>query len=399
MFARRLRGVADKRHCRALSGSRRTQNSGLLIRWRAAAGFGPGLGTAPTGRCTGRSGRCSGCGGRAGGPARPARIQPGSAVVAIPAASGRHRFEAERRRLPGRHEAVADFLHSGRTFTWAAQVHADRFEQFVRELLSLEPGTSWVRLAGSVNDRNRRRDLLIERSLARVTGAIPRNVSPVVTQRIVGQCEVRRGGVSKAHVPDIIDTVARHNADSYFLAVATHITNDVTCWLEDRGNAAEGWWIWWTRVDLEDRLRRHPCVLTRFADVVKQTPRRLATCCRSNRGRVRCPVRRSHMCGRSGSISASGCRRRSSASAARAIRRVGSVTASHPRRVSPSGPATASPSCSASTPSASRAATRSPASGSKTPSATTRTADENLAPYSPQATAARRFEPDTTGRR
>jgi hypothetical protein len=244
MFARRLRGVADKRHCRALSGSRRTQNSGLLVRWRAAAGFGPGLGAAPTGRCTGRSGEVFWL--------RRSRRRPSSTRedstgqrggLAIPAASGRHRFEAERRRLPGRHEAVADFLHSGRTFTWAEQVHADRFEPLVRELLSLEPGISWVRLAGRVNDRNRPRDPLIERSSARVTGAIPRNVSPVVTPRIVGQCEVRRGGVSKAHVPDIIDTVARHNADGYFPCCRD--PHHERCHPLARGSrdAAEGWWI------------------------------------------------------------------------------------------------------------------------------------------------------------
>jgi hypothetical protein len=189
-------------------------------------------------------------------------------VVALPADSGRHRFDTERRLLVDRHEAESEFVHLHRTFTWAPSIHPGRFEELVRELLAIEPGTAWVRLAGSVNDRDQGRDLLIQRTSPQLSSGGELDRSPVVTQRIVGQCKVRRGGVSKGDVPDITDTIVRHGADGYFLAVATHTTSDLTSFLEDRRNAGGGWYDWWTRIDIEERLRRHPGVLERFPDLV-----------------------------------------------------------------------------------------------------------------------------------
>ncbi|WP_147382349.1 hypothetical protein [Mycobacteroides abscessus] len=187
-------------------------------------------------------------------------------VVLMPAISGAAGYEAGRRAVARRHAEDAGFLNGGLDFQWADPTNPGRFENLILELLRVEPGVR-VRASGNVNDRDQGRDLHIEKYVRHevVAGT---EASPVRRVRVVGQCKVRRGAVSKVDVPDILDTLTRHNAVGFFLAVSTYVTSDLANWLDgERAKSPEAY-EWWTRVEIEDRLRRNPGIAARFSDVV-----------------------------------------------------------------------------------------------------------------------------------
>jgi hypothetical protein len=69
-------------------------------------------------------------------------------------------------------------------------------------------------------------------------------------------------------VQDVNDTVRNHGCNGYFLVVSSQLTVPLTRFLEGLRNRPEIWADWWTRSEIEDRLRDRPEILARYADVV-----------------------------------------------------------------------------------------------------------------------------------
>lgn len=192
----------------------------------------------------------------------------GDHVVLLASDAGAHAYEEALRETVERHRITTSYLYGSQRFEWEPGLDAERFEHLVRALLLLEPGVQFVSLAGAVNDRDQGRDLVIDKVRPQLDGTVGVNEIPAFRQRVVGQCKVRSRGVGKRDVQDVVDTVERHAAAGYFLAVSTHMTSDLVTFLDGLRKADKMSCEWWTRVDIEDRLRRHPHVLAQFGDLV-----------------------------------------------------------------------------------------------------------------------------------
>ena len=81
---------------------------------------------------------------------------------------------------------------------------------------------------------------------------------------VVVQVKGSATSVGKSQVRDIRDTVEYYGAQGYFLAVSTELTSPLIEQLEVIGRD-RGWVVdWWTRLEIENRLRRHPDIARRY---------------------------------------------------------------------------------------------------------------------------------------
>lgn len=62
--------------------------------------------------------------------------------------------------------------------------------------------------------------------------------------------------MNKDAVKDIRDTMDDHHATGYFLAVASHITSDLTDHLDPLRTRGEYWADWWNGTEIEERLNK-----------------------------------------------------------------------------------------------------------------------------------------------
>lgn len=190
-----------------------------------------------------------------------------SCVVCLRAECGRRAFAQARETALERRQSEASFLFSSKEFQWAETVPADRFESLIRELLAASREILRVRSAGPTNDRDRGRDLIAEWLLTAPAGVVAPGQLPTSVIEVVVQCKARKGTVGKAQVRDVRDTVERHEAGGYFLAVSTEISGDLVDYLSGlRSRLA--FVDWWTRAEIEDELRRNPEIADRYDDVV-----------------------------------------------------------------------------------------------------------------------------------
>lgn len=74
----------------------------------------------------------------------------------------------------------------------------------------------------------------------------------------------------KDGIKDIRDTMDDHHAKGYFLAVASHITSDLTDHLDRLRTRGEYWADWWNRTEIEDRLNKHSEIAERYTDLVSR---------------------------------------------------------------------------------------------------------------------------------
>jgi hypothetical protein len=75
--------------------------------------------------------------------------------------------------------------------------------------------------------------------------------------------------VGKSEVIDIRDTIEHYEAQGYFLAVSSYLTSPLTEHLENLRNRGKYWVDWWTRSEIEEKLRIHPDIAARFPNVVR----------------------------------------------------------------------------------------------------------------------------------
>lgn len=190
-------------------------------------------------------------------------------VVSIPAESGRDSFIQARRQLAVRHREEARVLSDPRPFSWVDRVPAERFEALIRDLLAGSGKVAWIRSAGPTRDRDQGRDLVADWLITEPSGSVPEGSPPASTLRMVVQCKVRSRTVGKSDVHDVRDTVERHRADGFFLAVSSQLSGDLVTFLDGLRERADAFVDWWTRPEIEDELRRNPDIANRYQDIVR----------------------------------------------------------------------------------------------------------------------------------
>lgn len=195
----------------------------------------------------------------------------GEHVVSIRADCGRAGFARARAAAVDRHRSEVGLLFRSQRFSWVRGASAGRFEDLVGELLFAAGKVSWIRSAGPTHSPDGGRDLIAE-WVEPAQGSVPEGVSPISKTLMVVQCKHRFRTVNKEDVQDIRDTIERHRAGGYFLAVSNNLSKplvDVLITLRDRPDTfAE----WWARKDIEDQLRQHPDIASRYRDVVTALP-------------------------------------------------------------------------------------------------------------------------------
>jgi len=187
-----------------------------------------------------------------------------------PVDCGIHAFNQARSRIQPRHTLERRFLFPPVTFTWEDAPDDDRFEELVLELLQVEPEICRARRTGSSRDGDQGRDLIIEWDTIPLSSETPRAPGGLVRRRVVGQCKASSKAVGKSQVHDIRDTVDRHEGTGYFLATSSWITNDLVSHLDILKQRGSIWTEWWTRAEIEVRLRRNSEIAARYTSIVRQ---------------------------------------------------------------------------------------------------------------------------------
>lgn len=184
-------------------------------------------------------------------------------LIRLPASTGYPLFLRERDRIIQRRNREAFVVNDEIRFEWATKIDDEEFEQFVAELLSREPGVARVRKVSAGREQDRGRDLMVDWYLPS-----PNPDGAYERYRFVVQCKAYSKSVNKSNVQDIRDTVDRHKANGYLLVVSSSLTTSLFDYLDDLRSRHELLVDWWTRTEIEDRIRRNPDLLKRFSKII-----------------------------------------------------------------------------------------------------------------------------------
>ena len=193
-------------------------------------------------------------------------------VVVFDREAGRERYAAVREHLREQYALESSLLFPPTCFQWQEEIADDDFEKLVCELLERCEGVSWVRTTSPTNQPDGRRDLVAEWWTGPLPAERVREDSRKSTlRRVVVQCKARKRSVGKSDVTDIRDTIEICDSQGFFLAVSSCLTDGLTRALEKLRSSGRYFIDWWTRIELERQLRRHPDIAKRYPSVVRPT--------------------------------------------------------------------------------------------------------------------------------
>ncbi|MFF1499520.1 restriction endonuclease [Streptomyces sp. NPDC058316] len=182
-------------------------------------------------------------------------------------------FTRERSLVLERNRLEQERLFPPSEFTWTDEVDGGRFEQLIYDLLECEPGVREVRAIGSSREGDGGRDLVVSWVTPPVPGeAVTEGDTPARERRIIIQCKARKRSVGRSDLGGgILDTLFMYHAEGYFLATSSQPAVAVIDLLEEVRRRGDYFTGWWGRAEIEQRLRRNPQVLKRYADIVRPT--------------------------------------------------------------------------------------------------------------------------------
>jgi hypothetical protein len=193
----------------------------------------------------------------------------GEYVVFLNRDCGRKRFEQERVRIGKRHVKEANLLFAVSELEWKDKIDDEEFELMILDLIKREEGVAWARKVSASKERDGGKDLVAEW----VTPPLPRKVvrknqNPFTARRVIIQCKVSKRSVGKSKVIDIRDTIESHNAKGYFLAVSSDLATGLTDHLLKLKDEGRFWVDWWTRPEIEEKLKKWPDVVAKYPSIV-----------------------------------------------------------------------------------------------------------------------------------
>jgi Restriction endonuclease len=177
-------------------------------------------------------------------------------------------YNSGREALLQRQRIEHEILFDGRAYTWADKVDGGRFEIFTRDLLSRRPGMVHVRQTSLTNEGDSNADLLCVwnvPSLADVKQ--PDKSIPLERRTIVVQCKAWARAVGKRDIPDIRDTLDRHDA-SGILVVALSVRRSLAEHLAIL-RKRDVWTDFWGRAEIEEQLDANPDLVRKYPDIVE----------------------------------------------------------------------------------------------------------------------------------
>lgn len=193
----------------------------------------------------------------------------GDYLVLLQREAGKKRFEYEREKARKKHSKDAEILFPINEFIWISSINGSRFELFIIDLLKLEKGVLWVRQVSNTNEPDGGKDILCDWLRQPPSDHLDEHTPPYVIRRMIVQCKAFKDAVPKSKVTDIRDVVEHHNANGFFLAVSSHLGNTLTEHLYKMRTDGKIWVDWWTRSEIEERLRRNRHIVTQYPDIVQ----------------------------------------------------------------------------------------------------------------------------------
>lgn len=182
---------------------------------------------------------------------------------------GLRAFSKEKQRLWERHRKEA-VLFAPEAFEWIEPTNPTRFESLIYDLISREPGVLHVRAAGDTRDRDGGRDLIVEWRRPSTPGSIGSDEHiPMQMRRFIVQCKARSRNIGARDAPDIMEALYHYHADGYLLAVSRQVTSSLIDRLDDMRRRRDFDTDWWTRKEIEDRLKRNPDISASYSDLFR----------------------------------------------------------------------------------------------------------------------------------
>ncbi|MCW3074616.1 MAG: hypothetical protein JWP69_1685 [Flaviaesturariibacter sp.] len=193
-----------------------------------------------------------------------------NAMVFLHADSGKKAYEIEREKLRERHEAEAEFIFPTTNLKWYDKINDDEFEKLAGELLNRMSSVRWVRRSGHSRERDYGKDLLVEMETSPLTDAEAKQKGVLIVRKVVIQCKVSEGGLSKSKVQDIRDCIEHHNAEGYLLVCSNYITGGLSTYLEKLRDEKRFYIDWWGRTEIEERIKIYPDLVKKYSKIFKQ---------------------------------------------------------------------------------------------------------------------------------
>jgi len=191
-----------------------------------------------------------------------------SGILSLETECGYRQFLEEREKLLSRQQAISSVLFSDANFEWSEALDDERFELLILELLNREPGVVWARKVGHSTASDAGRDILAEWYLGPAPWQDATEDGVLERKRIVVQCKTSAGSINQSKVGSIAATVELHDAQGYLLVAFPRITPQVVDYMTRVPSRRRFWADWWTRPEIEDRLRKNLDIARRYEDLV-----------------------------------------------------------------------------------------------------------------------------------
>lgn len=195
-------------------------------------------------------------------------------VVMLRCDSGVSGFARERSLVLERNRAEQERLFPPSEFAWAEEIDGGRFERLIYDLLECEPGVREVRAVGASRERDGGRDLVVSWVTPPGPGeALLQGSAPARERRVIVQCKARKRSVGRSDLGGgVLDTLFMYHGEGYFLAASSQPAAGAIDLLDEVARRGDYFTGWWGRAEIEQRLRRNPHVLLRYADIVHPVP-------------------------------------------------------------------------------------------------------------------------------
>ncbi|HEY0077869.1 MAG TPA: restriction endonuclease [Pyrinomonadaceae bacterium] len=180
-------------------------------------------------------------------------------------------YTQEKERLLERHQIESKILFSSTQFVWNQKIDDDEFEQLILELLNREAGVRWAYKIGKGRAPDLGRDIMAEWYLGPSPHQPVKEENLFELKRILVQCKAyQKQPVNMSAVNGLLEILYLHQAQGYLLVAFCGLTEPLIRFLETLPDERMQYWArWWTRKDIEDKLRANRDIAQRYLHLFK----------------------------------------------------------------------------------------------------------------------------------
>ncbi|RJF99417.1 hypothetical protein [Noviherbaspirillum saxi] len=186
---------------------------------------------------------------------------------------GLSRFNDERDKFSVAVRRKIDFLYENAPLNWNAEGDAARFEDLCRELLGREPDVQRVRKVSPTMQPDQGRDLIAEIVTYSPTDIpVYEGDQPLQITKFVVQCKFSQKTLGIPNGAGPFEVLYLGGYEGYFLITNASISSGLTSLLEKIRSDQKFTADWWTRDEIEERLKKNPDLLEKYTDLVSYAP-------------------------------------------------------------------------------------------------------------------------------